>query len=179
MIWLLLLASPEAALVDRFAGEYQHVGGESDRRAVEAAIDDVVKEMTWIVRGIARDRLKDSARIAKRLRIVRDCDRIRIAFDGRERETALGSPPVKIAGMSGGMLNYKLQIAGGSLVQRFEGDGGGQVNAIRVEGDQLIVKVTVFSKRLPSNLVYELRYARQPSSSIRGSSRAVATAGSR
>jgi hypothetical protein len=93
---------------------------------------------------------------------VRDDDRIRIAFDGRERETALSCAPVKVVGIDGGMLDYSLSVAGRSLVQRFEGGGGGQLNAIRVEGDQLIVKVTVYSRKLPANLVYELRYARQP-----------------
>jgi hypothetical protein len=116
--------------------------------------------MIFLARSIARDRLQSSNRIPKTLRIARAAGRVRIAFDGRERETALGADPIRIVGRHGDELDYTLRLHDGWLVQRFEGENGGQINAMRAEGDTVVVRVTVFSSRLPANLVYELRYVR-------------------
>jgi hypothetical protein len=156
----LLLLGQSQDLIAKLEGEYQHAGGQADAQALEAAIDRTVKEMSWFVRSTARSRLRESNAIPKRLVITKAGDKVKIAFDDRERVTGVAAAPVRVVGRTGSELAYTLGILGGALVQRFEGDGSGQVNAIRIEGDEVVVRVTVFSGRLPSNVVYELRYRR-------------------
>ena len=161
-VWLLFASQlPQDAVLDRLAGEYQHSGGEADQRGIEQAIDQVVGEMVWIARDIARDRLRETNQIPRTLRIVRDGHRIRISFDGREREASVRGAPVKVVGITGDALDYTLDVSSSCLVQRFEDERGGRINMIRAEGDVLVVRVTIFSARLPANVVYELRYTRR------------------
>ncbi len=151
----------DGTALDRFAGRWKHAGGDGDQRAVEAAIERVVAEMSWIARDIARSRLRATNEIPKTLEIVRSGDRVRIAFDGREREAALQMPPITIVGVTGDELAYTLNLSSGALVQRFEGSRGGRLNTIRMEGDAIVVRVTIFSNSLPANVVYDLRYVQE------------------
>src|SRR5688500_5412244 len=137
LIWMALLSAPETGedtqILDRLAGEYQHAGGDEDQRALEAAIDRTVGAMMWIARGIARSRLRETNQIPRSLRIVRAGERVKIQFDGHEREAIPRMPPITVVGMTGDELAYTLAVERNTLVQRFEGERGGRINSIRVE----------------------------------------------
>jgi hypothetical protein len=162
LAFVLLIAAQTTAFetVDRMAGEYRHAGGPEDRCSIEAAIERAVELMFWPASDIARSRLRETNPIPRRVMIRRAGANVQISFDGRLRETALHSRPVVVIGLSGDEVRYRLEVESGALVQRFDGDAGGRLNTIRLEGDLLIVRVVVFSQSLPVNVTYDLRYAR-------------------
>lgn len=152
--------SPGLAVVDRLAGEYHHVGGDADLARISKAIDAVADSANWFIRGVMRSRLKESSRIAEQIKIERTEDRVHITYNGPTRTTEIGAPPIRITAGSGDVLGYTLSARKKRLVQRFDGDRGGRINSFRLEDGMLIVRVTIFSKMLPRNVVYELRYQR-------------------
>jgi hypothetical protein len=154
--------SPEVALAERMAGEYRHVGGEADRAGIDRAIDVVADQASFIARGIMRRRLHESNGIGERIRIEQHGDEVTIAYNGPPRTARIGGPPVHFTARTGDELAYTLRSDGRRLVQRFEGKRGGRINSFHLDGDQLVVRVTIFSDRLPADVVYELRYARTP-----------------
>jgi hypothetical protein len=147
-------------VLDKVVGEYQHSGGRSAEDEVREAIERVVRQMSWFSRAIARRRLRASNEIPQTLRIERDGERVTIAFDGRERKVSVGGPPISVDGIHGDDLRYSLEIRGATLVQRFDDGGSGRINEFRADGDAVMVKVRVYSDRLPKDVVYELRYVR-------------------
>jgi hypothetical protein len=121
---------------------------------------DIMALMLWPASEIARSRLREANPIPGRLTIERAGERVRISFDGRLRETALHARPIIVIGLAGDELRYRLEVDRGALVQRFDGEAGGRLNTIRLEGDLLIVHVVIFSGSLPMNVSYDLRYLR-------------------
>lgn len=154
-------SGPGLALVDSLAGEYRHVGGEADHARIMKAIDEVADSANWFIRGLMRSRLKESNTIAEEITIDRSGEKVQITYNGPTRTNKIGAPAVRIVAGSGDELDYTLSARGSRLIQRFEGERGGRINSFRLDGSMLIVRVTIFSKRLPQNVVYELRYRRK------------------
>ena len=63
---------------DRFVGSYAFAGGERERAALDAAIDEVVAEMNFLVRDVARSKLRESNPIP---------DNVTIELDGSAEKT--------------------------------------------------------------------------------------------
>lgn len=159
-------ASEPAAAVDsvleRLLGSYRHAGGERDKKARDDAIDDVVKHMNVLVRSIARSRLEQANPIPARVRIARIGDDLSISMDDRSYRAPIDGRSVKVKGITGDELEMHFRVDGQTLVQIFEGDGGGRINRFSPSGDgELTMKVRVFSERLPKDLEYRLGYRRQ------------------
>jgi hypothetical protein len=144
---------------ERFEGSFTFVGGEAEREARDAAIEDVVDEMSVFARPIARSKLLDGNKIAQRLDIVVEGDAISVAFDGRPFLAGLDGSSKRVVGILGDELDYHVEIGGTRLRQVFAGDKGGRSNAMRRAGGKLAVDVKVTSGRLPKPLQYRLTYA--------------------
>lgn len=155
------LASAEAQrVVDRFVGDHPFTGGDKERKARDAAIDDVVGDMNVLVRGIARDRLKEANVIAERVVVARDGDRLTISLDGRRYTAAIGGPAVKAKSVTGDEVSLRYAVRGDRIEQIFVGDQGGRTNTFRLTDDKMVVHVRVHSEKLPKDLVYTLSYGR-------------------
>jgi hypothetical protein len=145
---------------ERFAGSFTFVGGAAEREARDAAIEDVVDDMSVFAQPIARSKLRDGNKIAERLDIAVQGDAIWVAFDGRPFLAALDGSTKRVVGILGDELDYHVEIGGTHLRQVFAGDRGGRSNAMRrSSGGKLAVDVKVTSGRLPKPLQYRLTYA--------------------
>ncbi len=152
----------QKAHADQLVGTYAHVGGQAERDAVLAAIEDVVSDMNVIARGIARDRLQESNPVPKKLSIVRDGGTLSVAFDGRKYAAPLDGSSVKVVGVTGDTLDYRVTVDGERLRQHFVGEKGGRTNTMKRRGDKrLKVKVKVSSGSLPKPLEYSLTLERR------------------
>lgn len=148
--------------VDDLLGNYVHVGGKAEQDAVLEAIDDVVADMNVFARGIARDRLRESNPVPKKLEISRNGDEITIAFDGRKYAAPLDGSSVKVVGVTGDTLDYRVSLGEDKLRQHFAGGKGKRVNTLRRRGDKrLKVAVKVSSDSLPKPLQYTLTLERR------------------
>lgn len=143
---------------DGFVGEHRHSGGDAERKARDAAIDDVVREMNAIARGIARSRLEESNAIAARIAIARDGDALVFTHDGRRYRAAIDGAPITVESVTGDEVSLRYVVRDGAIEQVFVGEEGGRTNTYRLRDDAVVMHVRVHSEKLPKDLVYTLTY---------------------
>jgi hypothetical protein len=141
-------------------GKYRHSGGDKEHKARDAAIDAVVAEMNVLVRAIARGRLKATNPIAPSVSLSSDGDAITVVLGTRSYRAPRDGRAVKVKGISGDEVELRYRVTKDRLEQRFAGEDGGRVNTFALDGDALVMRVRVFSPKLPKDLSYKLTYAR-------------------
>ncbi len=145
-------------------GLYHHVGGESDVVARDEAIADATQEMGSWIRDMARTRLTRLNPIPEKLAIAETTEGVKIdGGRGLIPAAPLGGPPVEFMAPNGeDTLHVSYAMRGNKLVQTVQGPRGGtrRVHS-RKPGGKLVVRVIVFSERLPEPVVYRLHYARR------------------
>lgn len=157
-----LLDDETRKAADRHAGTFDFAGGDAEREAVLAAIDDVVAEMNPLARAIARERLREANRVPESIAISRDEDDFTIALDDRRYEAPLDGSPVEVVGVTGDKLTYRLSVKHERVRQSFVGDKGGRENTLALRGEHgLALAVRVTSDSLPKPLAYRLTYRRK------------------
>lgn len=149
------------ANLDAWVGTYHHTGGQAERDAVLAAIEDVVGEMNIIARGIARDRLQESNPVPKAVTVRGEDESLIIAFDDREYAAPIDGTGVKVVGVTGETLDYRVEVSEDRIRQHFIGSKGSRANTIQRRGDKgLRIQVKVSSGSLPKPLEYTLTLER-------------------
>ena len=148
---------------DAFVGDWQIVGAVSAaEEQVKTAIYKATEEMSFLTRGIARDRLISSQKPPKRIRMQRQDNMFIIHPDTLP---ALSMP------ISGEAVKYEdrmvrasLDSGGGRLTLRqiSENQQGKRENIYRLQerGKSMDLEVTVNSSHLPTQLQYKLRFTR-------------------
>lgn len=159
-------ASEPATTVPRIAGRYQYVGGERERQALLDAIEDVVKEMIFLARPIARRRLRDGNRPSDELRLEVSPTQITVVRPGRPTVTARRDGSTVVwKSPEGDEFKVKHRLgADGSLIQEFVGDGNRSENIFKLadDGSALTVQTTISAERLPKVLRFQTTYRRVP-----------------
>lgn len=156
-------ASASMAGWDAFSATWQLAGdaGAAETQ-IKAAIDKATEKMSFLTRGIARGRLANSLKVAKRIRMQREIDMFIIHPD---TYTALSMP------LSGQTVKHKdlvlrisLESAAGSSALRHSSESpqGKRENVYRLQdgGKTLSMDVTVTSSQIPAPVRYELLYRR-------------------
>ncbi len=154
-------AETEREIVKPFVGAYRYVGGKEERNARDRAIDQVVSELNFFVRGIARSRLEEATEIHSTLSITATKSFLRVKLGGRAYIAPLNGRPVKAIGLTGTEVTLRYVIRQGSINQRFTAEDGGRDNRLTLKDDHLIMHVRVYSERLPKDLEYRLTYQRR------------------
>lgn len=157
-------AAPTAGSTDRFAGSYAYVGGEAQRAALDAAIDQAVKGMFFAIRGIARGRLHDNTEIKTTIGFRFAGGNITSTANGEAPATSPESgawTPFK-AGAENLKLSQKL-TAQGHLVQTFVAAEGSRTNdyVLSADGKVLTASITLRSEKLSAPLHYILTYKKR------------------
>ncbi|MFO0550376.1 MAG: hypothetical protein U0271_18420 [Polyangiaceae bacterium] len=141
-----------------YHGSYQYAGGDKEREARDAAIEDVISGLNPLVRSIARDRLTAAMAIDKAIGISSDATNLTVTQDAQVYAAPLSGSAVKVKGLTGDDLNLSYAVSSAKLEQKFVGDEGGRTNTYTRSGDQLVMNVRVFSDKLPKDLKYKLTY---------------------
>lgn len=130
----------------------------------DAAIEKVVSEMFFLVRPIARERLRASNVIVGSLAIVVTPATIRVTRDGVLLESPRDGTEVRWTAPDGRTYDVSQRVDESSgLEQRFRGPDGTRVNALTPTNDGGVsLGVTVTSPKLPIPLHYTLAYERSP-----------------
>ncbi len=152
--------SAEEAPIDAFLGTYRHAGGQKERDARDKAIEDVVADMSFISRGIARDKLKQSNPIAAKLELSADAKDLTVTMDTRTYKGPLDGSPVKVKTILGDEMDMRFKLKKRALDQVFSAEDKSRLNAYRFDGDKLVVNVRVHASALPKDLVYKMTYER-------------------
>ena len=157
-------AEPESALL-RFAGNYRYVGGETEIKELDQAIEEVVQKMNFFIRGIARRRLRAPNLPSSEIGIFIEREQIRITRPGR---------PVVSAPADGTTISWRHPTDGdvfrvshglderGTLYQRFEDDRSLSLNhfTLSSDGKRLTIKTEITADRLPAPLSFKTTYER-------------------
>jgi hypothetical protein len=156
-----LLACVLASAKD-FSGTYEFVPSASDN--IEAAIKDATSSMSFIVKPVARSRLKKVNQPRPRLFVHQSADTISIAYDEKFPQVApLDGHTVKWKNEEGEQFDLSIEHTEETLTQRFVAPDGERLNEFRqsAAGDTLYLSVTIKSPRLKQPLRYRLVYHRK------------------
>jgi len=160
------LAAPAAFAADvdpalaRLIGTFRHAGGESERRALHDAIEDVVRDMSSIARPVARARLTEANPIPDTLALRSDGRTVTLAYAAESYAAPLDGTPARVVTSAGDAMTLKVRLEKATLRQTFSADDKSRTNLLRLEGDKLAVYVQVQAALLSRELVYRLTYAR-------------------
>jgi hypothetical protein len=155
-------AMAEENVRQRYAGTFHFAGGERERAMLEHAIDDSVRDLSWLTRGIVRRRLTVRAGIAPWVTLSFPPGWIRIVVPGHPPALSPDSGAAVDYPFEGETLRMTQRFEGVRLVQVFRAREGSRVNEY-VPDDRdatLVLHVTIESPRLARPLRYTLTYRR-------------------
>ena len=171
LLLLLLAASPAAPVsadladdLASFVGLYEHIGGERDRRALDAAIERVVGRMSYFVQGLARGQIRQNVRPEARVVVdVSDSERVRLTLgEWSSPMLAADGRPQTVRGPDGSATRFSVRHHAGRLYTRAETDRGTRESWLTLtrDGSRLRLQVRISSGRLPEAIDYELAFRR-------------------
>jgi hypothetical protein len=156
-------AQTEAPATTSPSTDYTLVPDSSDN--IRTAIDQTVRHMNFIVRGIARGRLTKINPTPHEIHFAKRADTVSVAFDnGNPVVTPLSGDTVKwVNPLTHETDQAHASVAGDTTKQTIVAPDGERENALLFTGDsaRLVVRVTVRSHRLPRPLVYTLMFRRE------------------
>lgn len=151
--------------VDRLVGTYRFVGGQKEIREVERAIDEAVDEMSFLIRGIARKRLKEPNLPTDEVQISLGNGKITISRSGQPAIAAPATGEVVTwrNPRNGNELEVTHRVTkAGALEQRLVGDRGVSTNLFSLSKEgRLVLKTTIDADKLPSTIRFSTTYARK------------------
>ena len=145
------------------SGVFKYVGGSRQRARLDAAIEDVVSQMNFMVRGIARSRLQDGLQPKPLIKLDVRSSHARLVIPGvPDVEGPLDGSPCKWRSPEGELMTLRLRHDGNVLDFRYVGSGGGSRMTYRFNEDASRVQLrsAVDHQRLPGTIRYSLSYAR-------------------
>jgi hypothetical protein len=130
------------------------------QRRVHRAIDRAADRVNFLIRGFARDRLRDKNPIHRRVQTrVRD-GLVTVIYDDDRYTSAEGQWRSIVA--TGERVRLLQQVRGNRIYQRFVGEDGEKQMVLTFEenGPRMWLDVTVRSDKLPEPLRYRLPFRR-------------------
>lgn len=162
-------ASASAEASSAVAGlewKHRYAGGEQGRVAVEQAIDEATEDMSGLIRGVARRRLRDANPIIDDIGFSLGGDPLRASYGGgRIIETPASGAAVDWVDPFGETVKVSQRWSGRELVQHMFNDNGSRTNVYRFsdDGQRMTMSVTIESPRLPKPIRYRLDYRKHGS----------------
>jgi hypothetical protein len=131
------------------AGTWRFVPEHSEN--IDEGVDRAVAHLNFLIRGIARNRLKGANKPMSRVVIQYPDDNVYISFRADEPPTV--SPRsgelVPYTRADGEVVRVKTELGNGTIRQFFDSDDGQKEHLFRLRPDgMLAMEVTVFSERL-------------------------------
>jgi len=152
----------EEAPIKAFIGTYKHTGGMPEQRALWGKIESMANSFNFFARGIVKDKLAASNQIAKEIRIEADSETLVIYFDKGNQTAPLDGSSVKFKAVNGENMDMSFKVERGKIEQTFVGNAKGRVNTYELQGDKLVLHVSIKAAQLPKELAYDLTYERVP-----------------
>ena len=168
LVVLLLLAAPycgvqvcEAQTLADYVGTFAYVPERSE--SIDEAIEAGVAKVNFIVRKIARPRLRKTNVAYQQLEFRLEGDTLSIQMDQRQpiRLPANGDA-VPWRREDGELFDVSARLEGNALVQLYNAEDGQRRNAFTLDEDGAVLdmRVTVHSPKLKDDVVYRLAYRR-------------------
>jgi hypothetical protein len=162
-----MMAEASESALQSFAGTYGYVGGEREIKALDRAIGEVVDQMNFFIRGIARRRLRAPNLPSQEVSVFIENGQIRITRPGQPEVSAPadGKPITWRHPNDGDVFQVSHGIDDeGALYQRFVGERSVSRNrfVLSEEEKRLTIQTVIAADRLPAPLRFEMTYERIP-----------------
>lgn len=157
----LFTVPPARAQSAAFEGTFALAEQGSDN--IGEAINGAIGEMNFVVRQVARGRLKKTNVPYRKISIAHSPDKITVTTNERNAVvTPANGTPVKWEREDGEVMNVSTEWENGKLEQTFRAEDGQRVNVYSLSGDgnTLTMNVVITSPKLPDPLTYKLVYHR-------------------
>ncbi len=143
-----------------FVGSYAHVGGDSERAAVDKAIEEGIATLSPpLVRGVARSRLNAANKVPKQLVFLAYDGWFEVQVDGRRYAARADGSPYKVETSTGDVMDLRYKF-GSTLEQSFSDPAKARVNTFELKDNRLIMHVRVSASLLPKDITYTLTFER-------------------
>ena len=160
-----LLLAADVLLKD-FHGTYTYVPSDMDRTKIQEGLDRSVAGFNVLFRPVARHILEDAAKIPHRVDMQMEPHQITLTHHRKgDVATVRGPLDQEFVGSIRSDLKHTLRWKESRLQRLDQTDDGGREVMYRLSRDkkELFIRITMFSPRLQTPLVYSLRYLRNPS----------------
>lgn len=130
---------------------------------VNRAINDAVAKMNFVMRPVARGRLRKTNQPYQRVAISHTPQQVTVTTDGRAPiVTPANGTPIDWTREDGEKLKVSTEWENSALEQTFRAEDGQRVNTYTIspDGRTLTMNVTITSGRLPKPLTYKLVFRR-------------------
>lgn len=147
-----------------FAGSYRYIGGAAEEEALSASIENVVQKMNFLIRGIARRRLKKGNQPSAQLNLVITADTITVERPGQPTISApANGTPITWRSPDGDDFEVRQGFDADRLFQSFQGPKSFSRNdfVLSPDGATLTVYTRIVSKHLPIPLEFHTTYRRE------------------
>ncbi|MCP4869399.1 MAG: hypothetical protein GY898_11855 [Proteobacteria bacterium] len=160
--FLLLAGAAVAAEPADYAGTWNLVAADYDTPR-DAAIDEVTAEMSALIRGITRKRLRKAATYSSHYVMTPGDGTMTISSDRSEGwTTPLDGTEVAMISDRGEDIHLSRRMKNGSLHSKARSERGAQSVSFELSADgaRLTVTTTIVNDNLPRPVVYATEYAR-------------------
>jgi hypothetical protein len=147
-----------------FGGTYVFVGGDPQRAAVSQAIDDVVAQLSAVLRGLANERLHARVGVAPQMILRPEGDRLHIEHPPLPPRTVpVDGSALPMRNLAGDRVSVTYRMVDGALVEVISQGRSSQTNRYRLspDGSQITFDAAIRSPVLPAVIRYRLTYRRQ------------------
>ncbi len=141
-------------------GGYKHAGGQPERQQLAAAIEDIVGRMSFLVRGLARDRLRTANPVPSNLVLAADERHFVLSYRDERFVAPLDGSAVTVKSREGEAMSLRVALKERAVSQVFSTEGKSRENRFRLENGKLVIDVRVVADQLPKPLAYRLTYAK-------------------
>jgi hypothetical protein len=158
---LVLVAIPSTAAASQpWEGAWHHVAKTGEAEKMRAEVDEVVSEMSFLIRGVARSRLRDECQPYNEIQIRLADEQVWIRTDLGVLTSPLDEPVMR-DGHDGKKVRVHRWLRDGELHETLSTSRGSRTNHYRVRGEQLHVDSTIRSSRLPRPVKFTYTYQRR------------------
>jgi hypothetical protein len=143
-------------------GTWRHAGDAAEQTRRHAEIDRVTESIGRLMRGGARERLRDMTSPAPEMTLSDEGERVTIVARDHRVTIATNGTPTRVTGaQDAGTM--RAQRRDGRLVVTAEGDNGVRTTVYRLseDGRRLVLDVRLESERLSEPLRYRVAYVRR------------------
>ena len=147
----------------QLSGRYRYAGGRAQREKLDQAIEQVVSQLNFMIRGIARNRLQEGLAV-----------RSSLEFDFSPSHATFRRPGIPLirGPHNGSAIKWRndknepvtiyLDLTGNTFKVRYKGDGSDSRYTYRFDddGDRLNVRASIYHVRMPEKINYGLTYKR-------------------
>jgi hypothetical protein len=157
-----VLAAAPAHAETELAGVYKYAGGQPEIDKMYMAVEEVVQKMNFMIRGIARKKLRRPNMPSAEVDLKITADTITLARTGQDTVAApRDGKTITWKNGDGDEFKVKYELNGDSVLQTMVGKSSHSTNRFTLEGDTLKVATRIESQRLPAPVIFEFTYKKK------------------